>query len=92
MLTGPKWFLALEDATHLGPYVGDGAGALVVERVTTDFFDLETGRAKATPAILGQEGDRPGVSTISSTASVPLYPAPAWVPGACSPPPGAPAD
>ena len=92
MLTGPKWFLALEDATHLGPYVGDGAPAAVVARVTTGFFDLEVGRGKVSVATLGRRGDRPGVSTITSAASVPRYPAPAWVPGACSPPPGAPAD
>jgi hypothetical protein len=89
MATGPKWFLALEDATHLGPYVGDGAAAQVVERVTVGFFDLEVGRGKVTPAVLGREGDQTGVSTITSAPSVPLYPAPAWVPDACSPPPGA---
>jgi hypothetical protein len=92
MLTGRKWFLALEDATHLGPYIGDGAAAAVVERVTTGFFDLETGRGEPTAATLAGQGDRPGVSTITSAASVPLYPAPAWVPGACSPPSGAPTD
>ncbi len=92
MLTGPKWFLALEDAPHLGPYVGDGAPATVVERVTAGFFDLEVGQGKVTTATLAREGDQPGVSTITSVASVPLYPAPAWVPGACSPPPGAPTD
>jgi hypothetical protein len=92
MLTGPKWFLALDDATHLGPYVGDGPQAAVVERVTADFFGLEVGRPKLSAATLGRSGDQPGVSTITSAASVPLYPAPAWVPGACSPPPGAPTD
>ena len=89
MVTGPKWFVALEDATHLGPYVGDGAAAEVVERVTVGFFDLEVGQGKVTAAILGREGDQTGVSTITRATSVPLYPAPAWVPDACSPPPGA---
>ena len=92
MVTGPKWFLALEDATHLGPYVGDGAAAEVVARVTVEFFDLEVGRGKVTAAALEREGDQTGVSTITSAPSVPLYPTPAWVPGACSPPPGADTD
>jgi hypothetical protein len=92
MLAGPKWFLALEDAPHLGPYVGDGAAAATVERVTAGFFDLEVGRGKVTPAILGHDGDQPGVSTISSATSVPLYPAPPYVPGACAAPAGAPTD
>lgn len=92
MLAGPKWFLALEDAPHLGPYVGDGAAAATVERVTAGFFDLEVGRAKVTPAILGHDGDQPGVSTISSATSVPLYPAPPYVPGACAARAGAPTD
>ena len=90
MLTGSKWFLALEDATHLGPYVGDGAAAAAVERVTVGFFDLEVGRTTVTPAILEREGDQPGVSVISKPASVPLYPAPPYVPGACAAPSGAP--
>jgi hypothetical protein len=92
MLTGPKWLLALEDATHLGPYVGEGAAAAQVERVTVSFFDLEVGRGRPTPAVLAQEGDKTGVSTITSAVTVPLYPAPAWVPGACSLSPGAPTD
>jgi dienelactone hydrolase len=92
MLTGAKWFLALADATHLGPYVGDGAAAEVVEKVTRGFFDLEVGRGKVTAAALGSEGDEAGVSTITTAAAVPFYPAPPFLPGACSPPPGAPTD
>jgi len=93
MLTASKWFLALSDATHLGPYVGGGGGAAtVVERVTVAFFDLEVQRAKVTPASLVRDGDVPGVSQITSATSVPLYPAPPWVPDACAAPPGAPTD
>jgi hypothetical protein len=92
MLTASKWFLALSDATHLGPYVGDGDAAKVVERVTVAFFDLELQRAKVTPASLERDGDVPGVSQITSASSVPLYPAPPWVPDACAAPPGAPTD
>jgi len=92
MLTGSKWFLALEDATHLGPYVGVSTAAPVVEKVTVGFFDLATGRRDMTPQILEQEGNQPGISTITRAASVPLYPAPTWVADACLLPPGTPTD
>jgi hypothetical protein len=92
MLTGTKWFLALDDATHLGPYVGLSAAAPAVERVTASFFDLATGWRKLAPGTLEREGEQPGVSSISNAASVPLYPAPAFVDDPCSPPPGAPTD
>jgi dienelactone hydrolase len=92
MLKGPKWFIALTNATHLGPYVGLGVAASVVEQATVAFFDLATGRPRASPSLLHEKGDRTGVSTISSAASVPLYPAPAPVADACSLPPGAPTD
>ncbi len=92
MLTASKWFLSLSDATHLGPYVGDGEAAAVVERVTVDFFDLELQRTKVTDTSLERAGDVPGVSQISSASDVPLYAAPPWVPDACAAPPGAPTD
>jgi hypothetical protein len=88
MLTGPKWFLALEDATHLGPYMGYGVAADVVENVTVSFFDLAVGRGDVTAETLAQHGDQAGVSTISSAASVPLYPVPPYTPDACAPPGG----
>ena len=56
MLVSPKWFLALEDATHLGPYIGDGPAADVVERTTVGFFDLVVGRGNLTRWVLGQRG------------------------------------
>jgi dienelactone hydrolase len=90
MLTESKWFLALEDATHLGPYVGVSPAAPVVEKVTVGFFDLATGRRNVTTQTLAQEGNQPGISTITSAASVPLYPAPTWVADGCLPPPGTP--
>ncbi len=92
MVSAPKWFLALDNATHLGPYVGLGAAAPTVEKVTVDFFDLATGQAKTTPAMLERDGDKSGISTITSAASVPLYPTPAWEPDACAPPTGVPTD
>jgi hypothetical protein len=93
MLQGArKWFLALDNATHLGPYVGIGAGSPVVQQVTTAFFNLAVGRPKASPSALHLAGDNPGVSSITTTASVPYYPAPSSVPDACAPPAGAPTD
>jgi len=92
MLTGPKWFLALDDATHLGPYVGLSPAAPTVERVTVSFFDLATHWRKLAPATLGREGNQPGLSTISNATTVPLYSAPPSVPDACAAPPGAPTD
>ena len=92
MLQGStKWFLALEDASHLGPYVGLGSSATVVEKTTVAFFNLVTGRTGARSAAITAAGTRTGVSTITTAASVPLYPAPAPQAGACSPPPGVPA-
>jgi hypothetical protein len=92
MLSGTKWFLALEDATHLGPYVGLGADAAIVEQVTISFFDLESGRRTVTAASLEARGDRSALSTITSATSVPLYASPEWVEGACSAPAGAPTN
>jgi hypothetical protein len=90
MAKAPKWFLALDDATHLGPYVGLSTAAPVVEQVTRAFFDLESGRATVKPQILAEDGDRRGISTLTSAPSVPSYPAPAFLASACLPPPGAP--
>lgn len=93
MLKGStKWFLAIDNATHLGPYVGLGAAARVVEETTAAFFNLATHRPKASPSVIHQNGERPGVSTVTSAANVPWYPAPASLPDACARPPGAPTD
>jgi dienelactone hydrolase len=92
MLTGAKWFLALSDATHLGPYVGIGPAAATVERVTAGFFDLEVGRGKMTATKLGRAGNQPGVSVITSAPSVPMFPAPPFVGDPCAAPPGTPTD
>lgn len=90
MLQGAtKWFLLIDNATHLGPYVGLGTAATVVERATVAFFNLATGRPTATPSALHQAGERSGVSTITSVANVPYYPAPPAVEDACSLPAGA---
>ncbi|MGA2529192.1 MAG: hypothetical protein ABSG36_08530 [Acidimicrobiales bacterium] len=93
MLKGStKWFLAIDNATHLGPYAGLGAAASVVEQATVAFFDLAIAKPKASPSVLHQKGERPGLSTITSAASVPLFPAPAPSPGACALPSGAPTN
>ena len=92
MLTGEKWFLAIDNSTHLGPYVGLGAAAPVVEQVTTGFFDLATRRGNITPVALGRDGNRPGISTITNAPRVPWYTAPGSFVDGCTLPPGAPTD
>jgi dienelactone hydrolase len=92
VLPGPKWFLAIDNSTHLGPYVGLGAAAAVVEQVTAGFFDLAAHRGRTSPALLGREGNRPGVSSLTNAPTVPSYPAPASDVDGCSLPPGAPTD
>jgi len=92
MLRGPKWFLAIDNSTHLGPYVGLGAAATVVEQVTAGFFDLAARRRNMGPAVLGRDGDRAGISSISNAPSVPWYPASASDVDGCTLPPGAPTD
>jgi len=72
--------------------VGLGAAAAVVEQVTAGFFDLVAHRGRTTAALLGREGNRPGVSTLTNAATVPSYPAPASGVDGCSLPPGAPTD
>jgi len=90
MLTGSKWFLALDNATHLAPYIGEGAAAMVVEQATVGFFDLVLRRGDVTPATLEHDGNQAGVSSITTASSVPLYPPPPYEPGACALPRGAP--
>jgi len=92
LLTGTKWFLALDNATHLGPYVGQGAAATAVERVSVSFFGLVTGRARASTAILKRAGNEPGVSSITNAGSVPMYPPAPYMEDPCGLPAGAPAD
>ncbi len=92
LIASPKWFLALSDATHLGPYVGLGQAAPVVERVTVAFFDLATHWRHVKRFTLAREGNQRGVSTITRVASVPVYPPPPYEPDPCAPPPGAPTD
>jgi len=90
MLDGPKWFLAIDSSTHLGPYVGLGAAAAVVEEVTAGFFDLAVRRPKMSASALGREGNRPDLTSLTGAASVPWYPAPTSDVDGCAMPPGAP--
>lgn len=89
MMRGKKWFLALDDATHLGPYVGIGAAAVTVKKVTLAFFDLALGRSGATPESLFRDGNHAGTSSITEAPKVPLYPDPPMTPDPCAPPSGA---
>jgi dienelactone hydrolase len=66
-----KWFLVLDDATHLGPYTGQGEAAPVVESVTTAFFKTELGWRVPPSSAIRRAGDVTGISTISSSARPP---------------------
>lgn len=70
LLDQPKWYLAIDDATHLGPYTGADAAAPVVERVTVEFFAHAFGRTGATSAAIAAAGNQDGISSITSAASV----------------------
>jgi hypothetical protein len=64
--TGPeaKWFLTLLGADHLAPYEGASPWAPVVEKVTTDFFELELNwRASSL-----SQGSIPAAGDVSKTA------------------------
>ena len=80
-LSGEKWFLALDSATHLGPYSGADAAAPAVERATTAFFGLALGRRLSSAAALSAAGNVPGIATLSAA---PTQPTPQWA----SAPPG----
>lgn len=90
-LRGPKWFLTLISASHLGPYVGFGAGAVVVERTTVGFFDLALGLG-GKPRTVARDGYWKGVSTITDAAQVPVYPDAPWSADPCALPEGVPAN
>lgn len=68
------WFMTLEGADHLGPYVGQLPWAPAVATVTTDFFalELEARGRNVTAATVGRAGDVHGVSSITGAASVTL--------------------
>ncbi|MGH9069373.1 MAG: hypothetical protein ACRD0J_18055, partial [Acidimicrobiales bacterium] len=64
----PKYLLDIVNGTHDAPYEGNGAGAQVVRRTTLAFLDTYlAGHSGAAPRI-GQQGDVPGVSTLSDQA------------------------
>lgn len=73
-LGGHKWFLELDDASHLGPYAGTDADASIVTRATTDFFRIEVGYRSSGLAALALAADVPGMSSLRSAAVAPPIP------------------
>jgi dienelactone hydrolase len=71
-----KWFLEIDQATHLGPYTGQGDAAPAVEAVTTDFFETQLGWRAPPAAGIRRAGDVAGISSISSSARPPVM---AWL-------------
>lgn len=81
-----KWFLALSDADHLGPYDGEDATAFQdVAAVTTRFFRLELGGTTPTVAALTNGETLPG-ATLTTGPAAPALPDLAFSKPACAPP------
>jgi len=72
--TNQHWFMTLEGADHLGPYVGQLPWAPAVASVTSAFFELTLSARDrpVTAAVVTRAGDVTGVSSITDAASVSL--------------------
>ncbi len=70
------YFLTVDGASHLGPYVGAEPWSGVVAEVTTAFFKMELNPrpGRSSPAGLFRAGDVEGVSGLSSASVVFLPP------------------
>jgi len=64
-----KYFLTLDQATHLAPYTG-GTDSALVAGATTAFFELELLR-KGSPALLQSTGTSAAVSSLVATTTAP---------------------
>lgn len=86
---GGKWFLELDDSTHLGPYDSESAAGAVVQSASIALFDRAVGRSAAEGRLVADVA-RSGVASLSDGAEAPpitpLYPDAAEVAAACSPP------
>ena len=78
-VAGPKYFLELLHASHVGSYDGtDTAATAVVAATTTAFFDIYGGTTKASSAAhLAQVGTVNGVSTLTGVSTAAAIPTPA---------------
>ena len=81
MVGQPKWYLGLDDASHLGPYTGDQPAAGVVEAVTTRFLEVALRPGTVSTTTLQRAGEVPGVSSITEAPSVPAIAPPPVKPG-----------
>jgi hypothetical protein len=82
----PKQFLALSDATHLGPYDGTASDAPLVEQVTIGLFRRVLGDLTPTGAALDAEADVSGVADLTTGNTAPYMAPLASSPAACAPP------
>lgn len=67
----PKYYLDLENASHLTPYTQPGRDRATVAAVTTAFFNRYLKGKQAALATLKSDADVPGVATLTTTSSVP---------------------
>lgn len=68
--TSTKWYLGLDGAAHLTPYVDAGTDQQVVLHVVTDFFDGEL-KGQPTLSLLAGDGDVPGETTLINGPQAP---------------------
>jgi pimeloyl-ACP methyl ester carboxylesterase len=68
----PKYYLDLDNATHLGAYDGaDAPAAAVVARTTIAFFEGALGTAAISTPALSAQATRPGVSSLLTSSLLP---------------------
>ena len=74
---GPKYFVELDDASHLGEYDGsEPAPFSVVEKVTVAFFERSLGIGAETAQQLSAAGSVPRVSSFTARPVAPTIPSP----------------
>jgi hypothetical protein len=80
-ISGEKYFLEVDNATHLGPFVGtDPLGFDAVKSMSLRFFTHVLSPGRASPAAVIKSGTMTGVAKASSTATVAPIATPAGSP------------
>jgi hypothetical protein len=82
---GDKWFLTIDGATHMDPYVGQAPWAAPTAAVTSAFLELELGwrLASAARAAMAAAGNEPSLTALSHSEKAPtlVEPPPSGDPG-----------
>jgi dienelactone hydrolase len=81
-----KWFLELDDSTHLGPYDSDSGAGQVVQATTTHLFELGLGLHGPPAGAIVADVHLSGQAALTTGAAAPaIQPLPVLA-EACSPP------